>query len=247
MTPSAAPAGSDERRARLWAAAQLVVGLVLVANALFGAVTAGGDRYRYDSLELTVEDGDLAFGEDSPVDQVPDRIQGIDCLFDTPHSRLCASETWLMDTQGSDGSVSITAEDPGNVYPEDRPPSYAYHDGAIYERSWDASPGTGSATLGLERVPTREALGDVARDASELSPRLRQAVTDGPVTTGDRLDADGLVVSTDDGHVILVAEQSRRERPLMRAGSRLLSLAVGAALTLRGWRSFRTPTERAFG
>ena len=217
----------------------VVAGLALIANGVaLHAFDVGGERYRYDTLELTATAEYFRVGSDSTVDANPDRLTGIDCVYDGTNERLCALEQHLIDTEGGDAGnpEAVTVELDAGFDPPGDVPEYALIEGQVYERRFDAS-GT-TVTVGLEPVDTDDAIADVAVPPSELSPTARRVVDSGPTTTNRALAAHGQVVDTPDGYVILVGDDDpvRGERPLRRGAAAVGQLIAGLLLVRRGCR-----------
>jgi hypothetical protein len=217
----------------------VAVGLALIANGVaFQAFDVGGERYRYDTLELTASEEFLRVGSDSPVDAVPDRLTGIDCVYDGTNERLCALEQHLVESAGGDAGdpepvrveVASRPDPPGDL------PEYALIEGQVYERRFDVSDATG--TVGLEPVATDAAIADVAVPPASLSPAARRVVDSGPTTTDRPLAAHGRVVETGDGYVVIVGDEDpvRGERPLRRGAAAVAQAVVGLLLVRRGCR-----------
>jgi hypothetical protein len=218
----------------------LVVGFALVANAAaVHASDVGGERYRYDTARLTATESGVEFGSDSPVDAVPDRTDGIDCLLTQQRPRLCAFEAHAVQTADGPGTVRIAAEGRFEVspYSESIAP-YTLIDGQAYRRRYDLSDRT--TTVGLEPVPTDAAVENVAVDPSSLSPAAARVVDSGPTTLRRPLPAHGRVVDTAEGYVVVVGDDDpvRGERPLRQAAAVVGQLGVGALLLRRGGREF---------
>ncbi|MFC7177199.1 hypothetical protein [Halosegnis marinus] len=234
------PPSGDERTRRLLGALALVAGLALVLNAtVVGAFAVGEPVYRYDTLAVETEGG-IGFGGGSPVDTVPDDVVGLDCLYDSAHTRLCETERWLLDRSAND-TVTVTVESPESVYVEEPAPRFALHPSGIYERTRTLveENGTRTARLTLERVATREAVAAVAADPDELPRAAERAVEDGPVTTRERLGVNGQVVVTENGFGILVADRARPARPGRATGFAAAQLLAAAGLFAAGSRPFR--------
>jgi hypothetical protein len=217
----------------------VVAGLALIANGVaFHAFDVGGERYRYDTLELTASAEFFRVGSDSTVDANPDRLAGIDCVYDGTNERLCALERHLVETAGGDArdpeSVSVELESgldpPGDIS------EYALIEGQMYDRRFDTSGST--VTVGLDPVDTDDAIADVAVPPSELSPTARRVVDSGPTTTNRALAAHGQVVDTPDGYVVIVGDEDpvRGERPLRRGAAAVGQLIAGLLLVRRGCR-----------
>jgi len=224
---------------RIRAALLIVAGLALVANATFvHAFDIGGERYRYDTVTLTATDSRVEFGSDSPVDAVPDRIDGIDCLLTQQRPRLCAFEARTVQAADTPGTVRVTAEGRFEVSPSSASVApYTWIDGQTYRRRYDLSDRT--TTVGLEPVPTDTAVESVAVDPSSLSPAAARVVDSGPTTLRRPLPAHGRVVDTAEGYVVIVGDDDpvRGERPLRQAAALLGQLGLGAVLLHRGGRS----------
>jgi hypothetical protein len=220
----------------------VVAGLALIANGVaFHAFDVGGERYRYDTLELTASAEYFRVGSDSTVDAVPDRITGIDCVYDGTNERLCALELHLVETAGGDAGdpESVSVELASGFDPPGDVPQYALIEGQVYERRFDAFDASDSTvTVGLEPVDTDDAIADVAVPPSELSPTARRVVDSGPTTTNRALAAHGQVVDTADGYVVIVGDDDpvRGERPLRRGAAAFGQLIAGLLLVRRGCR-----------
>lgn len=234
------PSTSDGRTRRLLGALALVAGLALVLNATaVGAFHVGDPVYRYDSVTVETEGG-LGFGENATVDTVPDDVIGIDCLYDSTHTRLCETERWLLDRSGNH-SVTLAVESPETVFVEEPPPPFALHPSGLYERDREVieANGTRTARLTLERVSTREAVAAVALDPGDLPPAAERAVEDGPTTAREALGVNGQVVATEDGYEILVADRVRPARPGWATSVAAAQLLAAAGLFAVGIRPFR--------
>ncbi len=96
---------------RIRSALLVAAGLALVANATaVHAFDVGGERHRYDTVRLTATESGVEFGSDTPVDAVPDRIDGIDGLLTQQRPRLCAFEAHAVRTANTTVTVRVTAE-----------------------------------------------------------------------------------------------------------------------------------------
>ncbi|QLH83127.1 hypothetical protein [Halosimplex pelagicum] len=248
----------ERRAARLLAAAVLVVGVALVANAATVRVLdLGGERYRYSAVEVEWDADDewFVFEGSNPVDDDPDRIRGIGCLWEVERPRLCHYEASLAESaERSDGEpASVTVEAPveaehfslyGPSYPDRHERAIARFvslDGTFYRRSstFDRDGPSERIELTLEPVDGGTVIDAVAVNRSTLDPPLGRVVDGETVTVNRRLGARGTVVATDGGYVAVVGEQARERRPLLGWASGLVQVAVGAALCRRGWRGFR--------
>lgn len=216
----------------------VVVGLALVLNgAAFHAFDVGGERYRYDTLELTASEEYFEVDSDSRVDAVPDRLTGIDCVYDGSRERLCALEQQLVETADADRDrANFSVEVSSGADPPTDIAEYALIEGEMYERRFETSNST--VTVGLEPVDTDAAIADVAVPPAALSPTARRVVENGPTTTKRSLAAHGRVVDTADGYEILVGDDDpvRGERPLRRAAAALAQVVAGLLLVSRGCR-----------
>ena len=217
----------------------VLVGIALLANAAtVHAFDMGGDRYRYDTLNVTTTESSISFGSDSTVDTSPDRITGIDCMLTEERPRLCALEAYAL--RGADGSGTVWATVDGRfeITPDSRSvPEYTRIDGRTHRRRYNLSGGT--TAIGFEPVPTDAAVEDVSVERSSLSGAAARVVDDGPVTVSEPLRAHGRVVDTSDGYVIVVGDDdpSRFARPLVQALARIGQFGLGTLLILFGCRS----------
>ena len=217
----------------------VIVGVALVANATFvHALDVGGDRYRYDTVNVTTTDSRLSFGSDSTVDTSPDRITGIDCVLSAERPRLCALEARALGDADGSGTVWVTVDDRFEITPDTRAiPEYTLIDGQTYRRRYDLSGGT--TAIGFEPVPTDAAVEDVSIERSSLSGATARVVDEGPTTVSETLPAHGQVVDTANGYVIIVGDDdpARFARPLVQALARIGQFALGAFLILLAGRS----------
>jgi hypothetical protein len=176
-------------------AARFVVGTLLLVTPLwvgYVPLDLDGTEYRYRTTDVTVEDGELAFGDESVL-----RLHGVervDCSSDNPFEwgRVCGLERELV----AEGPRTV----PGIVerVPD---PEYVEVGGEYYERNTTLT--ENGTRLALERVSARTVLEDVSVSPSTLPLAGKWAVWTGSVAADERPAFEGRIVETDDGYTLV--------------------------------------------
>jgi hypothetical protein len=217
---------------------RIALALALISAPVWGpALALSAPTYEYRASLLTTENGTLGFANDSRLPS--DGADGIDCFATTSPDRRCVLESGLLNGSRTIDYPPILA---GSGNPQLGAERYVAFGGEspVYERTAAyAGERGGSYTLGLEQVPPRVALRDVAVDLENAREPIRETVETGTGTSGTSLDEGRIVaVPTDGGdrRYFLVYENRRRSGIPIDGGDaavlELLAVVLGAALLL---------------
>ena len=212
--------------------------LALLAAPVWGpALALSAPTYEYRAALLDAENGTLGFANESRLPS--DGADGIDCFATSSLDRTCVHEASLLNGSRTVDYPPLLA---GSGSPQLSAERYVAFGGEspVYERTAVyAGERGGSYALGLERVPPRVALRDVAVDIADARAPVRAAVETGRGTAMRPLD-EGRVVAVptagDGRRYFLVSEDRRRSGAPVNAGDaaviELFAVAVGALLLL---------------
>jgi hypothetical protein len=216
---------------------KLAVAVALVTVPLWGpALALTGDRYEYRATLLDPGNGTLGVAGDPS--GPPYAAGDIDCFAAIQPARACALDAGLVN--GS-RTVDYPALGGGTGAPPFRDERYvAFGLGSpVYERTARyADGGGGQVTFGLERVPPREALREVAVDLSRAPAPVRETVDTGVGVAREPLSENPIVRVPPSGGVdaryFLVYDAGRRDRLSANPGDEavleLLAVVVGVLL-----------------
>lgn len=216
---------------------KLSVAVALVTVPLWGpALALTGDRYEYRATLLTTTDGTLDVANDS---RVPfDGVRGLDCFAAVRAPRACGLDAGLVNDSAT---VDYPALAGGTGAPPFRDERYVAFglESPVYERTAAyADGGGGRVTFGLERVPPREALREVAVDLTRAPAPVREAVDTGTGVGREPPSENPIVRVRGDGgndaRYFLVYDAGRRDRlssnPRDEAVLELVAVVVGVLL-----------------
>lgn len=210
-------------------AARLVFGTLLCLTPLwvgYVPLDLDGTEYRYRTTNVTVEAGELAFGDENV--RRLHGVRGIACSSDNPflRGRLCGFERELF----AEGPRTL----PGL---HDRTPSPPYVQ--VGERYFERNTTLvdGGTRVSLEQVPPETVLEDVAVPPSTLPLAGEWAVRTGSVATDERAEFGGRVVETGDGYsFVYLRGYSRSSTGGIEPAVWLVGIGVGVALVRSGYR-----------
>lgn len=177
-------------------ALSIAVAIALVTVPLWGPAAAlSSPQFEYRAVELMTTNGTLDVDTDRRV--VVHGDLHIDCLGTPTVVRGCVHDASLLN--------GTRVVDYPNLQSGSGNPTLARHQyvafgfgSPIYRRTADYA-GGGSYRLGLERVPVRAALRDVASDPEYVPATARRAIETGTVSTSDQLPQPYIVAAPDDG------------------------------------------------
>ncbi len=212
------------------------IGVVLLLNPLYvSALPVDDPTYRYAAVEVAPsDDPDVPLETAEPVNRLDD-----DVICYGEQTRACQFERDLL--AGNEVEAEYVVEE---AIPFGS--RYAYLDGEFYERT--VTERNGTLYLDLERLSAGELLVKASSPVERTSnPGLiRRAVDRGEVTTGERLEVDGVPVDAGtlvevdgDYYVLREVEDAKpdwRVQPYLVAAG----LVVGLGLTLLGQHRWLT-------
>lgn len=217
---------------------RLALAVALLATPVWGpALALSAPTYEYRATLLTTGNGTLGFANDS---RLPSSgVDGVDCFATGHPDRHCVLESGLLNGSRTIDYPPLLA---GTGAPQLGAERYVAFgaSGPVYARTAAyAGERGGSYTLGLERVPPRVALREVAVRLSNAREPVRRTVETGAGTSRTSLSEGRIVaVPTDGGdpRYFVVYEHRRRSGiPIDGGGAaalELLAIALGAALLL---------------
>jgi hypothetical protein len=217
---------------------QIALALALLAAPVWGpALALSAPTYEYRATLLTTESGTLGFANGSRLPS--DGVDGIDCFATNRPDRPCVHEASLLNGSRTVDYPPLRAGSDNPQLGVERYVAFGA-ESHVYERtSAYAGERGGSYALGLERVPPRKVLEDVAVDVADAREPVRGTVETGTGTSGTPLDEGRIVaVPTDGGdrRYFLVYEGRRRSGVPIDDGDaaalELLAVVLGAALLL---------------
>lgn len=212
------------------AALLLLVGLAALTNPLWLFPHDGEERYTYERLEVTVEDGALDYRPDHRMHRPENDLDDVACQRWEGDDRGCAFDHYLV----AHGPVTVPADAARGT------PAYVELGGDYYRRV--ATDEGSNTTYDVEPVTPREVLAEIARDVSsvertEVGPdaptAYRVAVTGETVTTFDQVPADelGRVYRVNGSYFTAVLTYERSvDAPLVSPPNRDLISVVGASV-----------------
>lgn len=210
-------------------AARLVVGTLLCLTPLwvgYVPLDLDGTEYRYRTTDVTVEAGELAFGDGDALRL--HGVEGVDCSSDNPFEwgRVCGLEREIA----ADGARTV----PGIVerVPD---PEYVEVGGEYYERNTTLT--ENGTRLALERVSARTVLEDVSVPPNTLPLAGEWAIRTGGVAADQRPTFEGRIVEMGDGYTLIYLRgyslsSSSGIEPVVW----LVGIGAGVALVRSGYR-----------
>lgn len=215
---------------------KLSVAVALVTVPLWGpALALTGDRHEYRATLLTTTDGTLDVANDS---RVPfDGARDIDCFAAVRPPRACALDAGLVNDSATVDYPPLRGGTGAPPFRDERYVAFGL-ESPVYERTARyADGGGGRVTFGLERVPPREALREVAVDLSRAPAPVREAVDTG-TGIGREPPSENPIVRVPggggDARYFLVYDTGRRDRlsatPRDEAVLELVAVVVGVLL-----------------
>ena len=217
---------SPTRRQAL--AARFVLGTLLLLTPLwvgYVPLDLDGTEYRYRTTDVTVEAGELAFGDENV--RRLHGVDGIECSSDNPflRGRICGFERELL----AEGPRTL----PGVQDPTT--PEYVKLGERYFERNTTLV--ENGTRVSLEQVPVETVLEDVSVPPSTLPLAGEWAVRTGSVATDGRTAFEGRIVDTGDGYVfVYLRGYSRSSTDGIEPVVWLVGIAGGAALLRSGYR-----------
>lgn len=215
---------------------RLLVGLLLVTSPLYApALDVTGHDYEYRSTRVVAEDDRVRVVNGSDLPLYYGGVDGIDCLYEYPISRLCVHDAGLLNgTRRADHPDVLAVTGRAPIHADERYVAFT-NDGAVYERTADWQ--SGNYVVGLERVSAEKALDDVATHPDHVSPQVLTAIEERSVRTDARLSDANRLVKTTDGYFV-VYEESRRAgfldaKPKTERYLEWFAVLLGAALLYR--------------
>lgn len=188
--------------------ARLLVGLLLVTSPLYApALSLTGDEYEYRSTRVVADENRLSIVNGSDFSLFYDGVDGLDCFYEYPVSRLCVHDAGLLNgTRNADhpNVISVTGSPP--IHADERYVAFT-NDSPTYQRTADWR--NGHYVIGLERVSAAKALEDVAVHRDHVSQKVLTAIERESIRTDEPLADANSVVKTSDGYFV-VYEQGRR-------------------------------------
>ncbi|WP_053949110.1 hypothetical protein [Halolamina sediminis] len=220
----------------------VAVALLLIAVPIWAlALDVTGPDYRYETAELSTEDGKLAV--DAPRGSDIEDVDGIDCFDRSTFSRRCFYDGGALDgnvTGVNPSIVRVTGYAGDELTRQARTDEYVMLGDEVYRRSTTfvaANESVGmTVELGVERVDAAAALEDVAREEDRVSDTAKTAVRDGSITTNEPIeDADEVLLVDGDYYVVYERGQSipYPAQPGVERLFETVAVAAGAWLLLR--------------